>query len=428
MTATTLYGIELEVALGIGNQANVARWDQGMWDRNVWGQTDTDLGDWVDVTCHVIDGLGLKAGSNETDGVTLHWEAATCTFTLLGETYDPWNGPYAGLLGPWTPVRVRWRQTGAPDWQVAFLGAVQDGGYSWEPAPPSGLSQAHLLAADSTSLLARFKSVQQTYQGSGETASARVTRVLDAARWDADLRDVVAGGVTLLPTDMADEAWTHLLAVADTDLALLWVRRDGRLAYRPQGRVGEGVDIQPRLAVCPQTPDDIQVATMGRAPDAILRNWVDVSHAKDGTLDSAAPNPPVVTVVDEGSVARYYPHRYARTDLLHNTDSWSSVVAQALLMVGAWPTGAPAEVVLASQMGDIRAAVMLLSVEPNMAFDVVDPDQRVWRMACTGWDVEVRYATITGTLTIADETRWVGSKWDDTSGWDHSRFGLGMVA
>ena len=428
MTATTLYGIDLEVALGIGNQANVGRWDQGIWDLNVWAQTDTTLGDWVDVTCKVIDGLGLKAGSNQTDGVTLHWEAATCSFTLLGEDWDPWNGPYRGLLGPWTPVRVRWRQTGDVDWQTAFLGAIQNGGYSWEPAPPGGLSQAHVLAADSTSLLAMFKSVQQSWQGSGETAAQRVTRILDAARWAANLRDVTAGGVTLLPTDLADEAWNMLLAVADTDLALMWVRRDGRLAYRPQGRVGEGLHMQSRLAVCPQTPDDIQVATLGRAADDVVRNWVDVSHAKDGTLDSTAPNPPVVTMTDESSVARFYPHRYSRTDLLHDVDSWSTTVAQVLLMVGAWPTGAPAEIVLASQMGDPRVPGLLLSIEPDATFDVLDPDRRVWRMGCTGWEVEVRYATITGTLTTADETLWVGDQWDNNPGWDHSRFGIGAVA
>ena len=66
-----------------------------------------------------------------------------------------------------------------------------------------------------------------------------MVRVANAALW-AGGYDVTAGGTVLQGTTLDAGAWTELLEVADTDLALLWVTRAGVLAYRPRGRVGQG--------------------------------------------------------------------------------------------------------------------------------------------------------------------------------------------
>ena len=105
MPAHTAYGYDLELSLGIGRQTGAGAWDSGLWDLAVWAQPDTALGDWVDVTCDVVAPFTLAAGSSEADGITMRWEAASTAFTLDGDQWDPWNGPYADLLGPELPVR-----------------------------------------------------------------------------------------------------------------------------------------------------------------------------------------------------------------------------------------------------------------------------------------------------------------------------------
>src|SRR5579864_1328512 len=124
-------GIEVEIALAVGRTADAGVWDSGRFDVNVWSQTDTTLGDWLDVSCSVLDGVELNAGASDADGVVTRWEAATCAFTLIGDAWNPNSGPYAGLLGPNLPVRVRWRPLGSPDWLTAFLGATDDSGFNY---------------------------------------------------------------------------------------------------------------------------------------------------------------------------------------------------------------------------------------------------------------------------------------------------------
>jgi hypothetical protein len=227
-------GVDVEVCLGIAAIDPAGVWDQATWDYNTWTHTDTPLGDWSDVTCDVLAPLTLGAGSSP-DGVVTRWEAATCAFTLAGSDWDPRSGPYTGLLGPALPVRVRWRPTGADDtaWATTFQGQTSDDGFTYDPKS----RQAAVSATDGTAILAAFNGPEQSPQGAGETAAQRVARIADEAGWPADRRDITPGGVAVQATTLADAAWTMLLAVADTDLALLWINRAGELAYRPEGKV-----------------------------------------------------------------------------------------------------------------------------------------------------------------------------------------------
>jgi hypothetical protein len=632
MPATTTYGVDLLVELAIGRASDAGRWGQSDWAQSRWGRTDTALGDWVDVTCDVLDDVRLTAGSNTSDGVTRRWESASAAFTLDGSQWDPWNGPHADVIGDRVPVRIAWRPTppdvpvvvprtnmttnpsfetstagwitnnalttrvadhavsgafaarvqatsttasadlrltgggassfpagivpggtytvsatidtpvphttfntasgsrqrrimflvstngasfvenfgpqgtntvgpqrishtftvpagatgahvavgcagsatdpafvtyvdavliepvaalgpyfdgSTPDtstvdyawtgpahaststatpvaapapapWTPAFTGYVATRGYAWNP----GEQQAGVACVDGTSVLVASDRVPSPPAGAGETAAARVLRVAAAALWPAAV-DVIAGGTALQATTLDATAWDELLQVADTDLALLWINRAGALAFRPRGRVGQGVVLAGRLVVCPDGPDDVQVMTLGRNQPSVTRNRIEIARRKD----EARPGdePAVARLEDRQSIARYQSHDFKRTDLWHVEDGWSHTVAQAVLGAGAWPSPAPGELALDTISGDERVPALLLSVEPDMAFDVVDDGGRTYRQAVVGWDMAVRNDGIEAVLHVEDVTRWSNVGHWGTAHWGTDRWGIGGI-
>lgn len=308
MTAVCEWGGMIEVALGIARVFPEGEWDVSSWDAAEWSETDTSLGDWMDVTCDTLDGIRLAAGSSNVEGVVTRWEAATATLSLYGADYDPRIGQWADVLGPATPVRIRWRaldlardvalpRTEDP-WHVVFLGSVADGGYRWDPTTMT----ATLQCTDRTVDLATFETPALAPPvGGGDTAAGRITRLADAARWPAGERDITTGGVTLQQTDLAGMAWEQMLAVADCDLALLWTRRDGFLAYRPQGRLAQGVPVNARLVACPddETPPPVTAAPVNllTSNQADLEDGDTTGWSNTGGTTAAAKQ----TYADHGS-------------------------------------------------------------------------------------------------------------------------------
>ena len=438
-TATTKYGIDLRIDLGIGRQESRGAWDAGIWGMNVWGQSDTLFGDWVEVTCDVADPFTLTAGASNADGIVTRWEAATLGMTLYGDDYDPWNGPWAGVVGPGIAARVLWHPhpeitppagilpppvAELPGWYPAFLGQVS--GWEWEPVA-SGVCETTVAATDTTQMLVAYDAVAGATVGGAETAAARVTRILDMASWPSSLRNITAGGVKTRATTLEGVAWEQLLIVADTDLALLWMDRSGRVNYIPTGRVGAGTQLAARLVVCdePSNPNDVQIVTMGGATFGNVRNVVSIAHAKD---EGASTEPPVTSVRDDASIARYGRRAYSRTDLVYadTEEWWATVVANAVLMSSAWPSAAPREITLDSRLRNPTVPMLLLALEPNHTFDVVDTRGRIWRESTLGWDVEIGLAKITGTVRLDDISRWVAGKWD-TAGWDREHWGFAIT-
>lgn len=436
MTATTTYGVDLRVELGLGRQENVGAWDDGTFGSSVWGRTDTQFGDWIDVTCDVQDPFKLTAGANTTGSITTRWEAATLSMTVYGDDYNPWHGKWPGVAGPGVGVRVIWHPhdsgamsvlppevPGITGWYYAFLGQVAASGWTWKPS--TTVSETTIEATDMTSTLVAYDAIRQALPvGADETAAARVTRILDRASWPAGLRAITAGGVKTRPTLLEGPAWDQLLAVADTDLALLWIDRGGTLHYIPNGRVGEGTSLLAQLVACPDGTN-IQFVDLGGVTFGKVKNLVNIAHAKD---EGASTDPPVTTVADDRSAKRYGTLAFKATDLVYadTEEWWATVVANAVLASSAWPTAAPHEVTLDSRLGDARVPCALLALEPNHSFDVLDVAGKAWRSSTVGWDVEVGRTKISGTIVTEDISRWVAGKWDGGK-WDEAHWGFNMV-
>lgn len=312
MTAACEWGGELEIALGIARTYPGGEWDYSEWDASEWEQTDTSLGDWFDITCDVADGIALRAGSNKSDGVADRWEAATAHLELFGNAYNPRTGPWAGLLGPGLPIRIRWRPTTAAsrakvaalpiprdtaDWSVVFQGTVENGGYKWDPME----RVASLTCVDLTTALVAYEALPtEPPIAAHEFASARVHRHADTARLTAAQRDITRGGITLLASKLEGSLWAQLLKVADTDIALLWVRRDGRLAYRPEGRVAENVPIAAELVACPEDVPPAPPLTPNLIPTDDPASFEGGTMGAEGIVAGGAGTV-VTTTADDGT-------------------------------------------------------------------------------------------------------------------------------
>ena len=120
--------------------------------------------------------------------------------------------------------------------------------------------------------------------------------------WPAGLRDIDPGGVTCQATTLSQTAWTMLLQVADTDLALLWINRAGQLAYRPQAKVTPSHELAAIVGCAPpDVPDGVHVIDpvdmVGQQPTAI-RNIVSISRQAPDDAGEAV----TFTARDETSV------------------------------------------------------------------------------------------------------------------------------
>ena len=428
MTYTsTDYGLELLVELGIGRQVDIGVWDTGVWGVAVWGETDTSLGDWVDVTCDVADPFQMGAGSSSSEGIVSRWEAATAALTLYGDEYDPWNGPYAGILGPGVGVRIRWRAAGGSTWTTAFTGRVGAAGWTWTPkGAGEPVAKTEVKASDKTAILVGYDYAgTASAVGADETGSARVARLLNTAQWPAADRVITTGGVRMRPTKLKGKVWEQLLVVSDTDLALLWVDRAGKVRYIPSGRVGQGAQYVGKIVICPAVGSDIQMVKLDAAVFGKIRNSVSLSHFKD---DGASTDPPVTTVKDDASAARYGWTSLNRTDLTYSDleeSWWPSVVGNAILTSQAWPSPAPSSVALDTRV-DTDAATLLLTLEPHHTFDLTDTGDRTWRACVMGWALDVGTKAISGSITVDDVGRWTGGRWD-SAGWDRDRWGFNIT-
>ena len=167
--------------------------------------------------------------------------------------------------------------------------------------------------------------------------------------------------------------------------------------------------------------------TMGANQPSVSRNRGGRSAAR--RVDKTVPGdaPVVAHLEDRESIARYQAHDYTRTDLWNVDDAWSATVAEAVLGAGAWPSPAPGQALLDSITGNPLVAPLLLTLEPDMTFDVVDDAGTVWREAVIGWDVQVANGEIEGLLQLEDVGRWAFVGHWGAAHWGVDRWGIGGI-
>ena len=410
MTALIPYetgALELAVEFAIGR--NVSAWDAASWDFSQWSTETT--GGWVDVTCDVSE-LTLTAGASAPDGILTAINATTGGVTLHGDQYNPWTAPWGtqGQLGPQVPCQLLWRHQGDASFKTFFTG-VTDG---WPFERSSGTAPVPIK--DATGGLANLSlPTLATPVGQGEALSARMNRILSQAAWSSGLRQIPTDPRKVISTTMGADVWPMLQTAVDTGLGLLWVKRTGEVAYLPIGETGGTFPTFYGINLTDTHHDATNVCVVDytNSDPQVVRNAVTISRAADPAIDGDTPVAAIA--VDQASVNQYGPATYSRTDLIHQDDAWSTTVAGAVLLDGAWPMMHPQIAALDIRF-DTRVADLLLGVEIGQVLLVHDSGQ-LFQCAVVGWTVDITRTSFTGTLILSDISQWIGGLWD-TDLWD----------
>lgn len=277
---------------------------------------------WVDATGDVR-GVSTSRGSRSASGVTRRTEAGTVTIELLNRArqWDP------TVNTDWyTGVPVRLTVSNGSAMVPVFTGRVVDIELQWRSYGMDPV--VTVTCADAVSVLSQMELAAVTAVGAGETASARITRILDAAGWPVGDRDISGGGVALAATTLQGSVWDQVGQVIDAEIGDCWVRADGVVAFRTFAQALNGA------------------SSMTFADDGTGVAFADVNMVYDDeqllnrVIYALAGSSTVTTLSDTGSAGKYTNGLYSTltvTDLPFATQALADSWAQLVLYVGADP-------------------------------------------------------------------------------------------
>lgn len=232
----------------------------------------------------------------------------------------------------------------------------------------------------------------------------------------------VVGGVVYAPTVLdSTTQWTEILlagaqAPYGSTKALITVYFRAAVA----GEVHYVDDIWFTLATAdPYAGEAVCVVDYANTDPTVVRNVVTIARAADPAIDGDTPV--AATDTDAASVARYGPVTYSRDDLIHQQDSWSAVVAQAVLANAAQPAMHPQQAMLDIKT-DPQVADLLLAAEIGDVLYVHDTGQ-LFQCVVVGYSVDITRSSLTGSLVLSDVSMWTGGLWDSDQ-WDQGLWGL----
>ena len=335
-------------------------------------------GGWIDLACDVTEAR-WTVGASRDDGVFTRYEAGVATVVVVNVdgryTPDPDSGPYYDRLSIVTPMRLWMGAGAAPDVPV-FTGTVE----GFIARDYLEVPVVEFTIVDGVVDLNSYNPAPFIPPvGGGESAEARVHRILDEAAWTAP-RAVPTGGPAMAALEFTGSAWTELRAVLEAARWTVFIDGDGTLPVEPY----------------PFDLDPLVDATWGCLPGQARA--VDVELAHDITqlrniVDAQRDVPDAVTYThrDDESVARYGPRRTSHTLGLANdavVDEWASWVmvnsavpqprVRAMAVRAALdPTGVTWDVIASTRLGDV--------------WNVVYPNLKIARTSWVrGWAHAVR--------------------------------------
>jgi hypothetical protein len=385
-------------------------WDHARWDQDRWDAVDYD--NFLDVSCD-CSGVSIDRGRG---GPLDHAAPGRASFQLDNPTglYSPWNtldgnGADTGrpVLGPDVPVRVA---THVGPIYTGFVRTVTE-------ADDGGESTVAVTATDALSFLGDANGLEQSSQGGGESAGARLGRIMNQAALPALVdRDLDTGVTTLQATTLAKGALEEAWLTADSDGGVLWATAAGTIRY-----------VDPAGIEAPEFSEPIALFTDenggGLCPISFTVT-TDRDHVKN-VVSVARAGGTSVTVTDPVSVARHGARSTQRTDLIHQSDAWSATVAGFMLarLSNAEVTVSPIDGVATDDDGwfalahavDLGSRVELVRYRFGQVLDVIATVDGIGHnITLDQWTVSLKCAP---GAQAKNYSRWDSAVWD-VSVWD----------
>jgi hypothetical protein len=196
---------------------------------------------WTDITAFARSGTVTRA-STRVQGPLRTYQAGTASTVLKnGDARfdsDNLSGPYVtgGVSSVRPMVPFRWRAVYSGTEYHLFSGFAD----TWSIAGTNwGTQYAETTASatDGFKILAGITIPATAPQGNGELSGAQVTRILNAAQWYTDHRNLGGGNSHVQPTTMGDTALNLLQLAADTEIGELYIDGAGFVVYRSRRAV-----------------------------------------------------------------------------------------------------------------------------------------------------------------------------------------------
>lgn len=410
------------VQLGIGDTrtATGAVWDTGRWDTGRWAGTEPE---WMDITCDTRSARVEYGRRAVTDRFVVG--AASIVVDNATGWADPNTDDPPGVLTvrPGRPVRVALVHEVFGS-RVLFRGFVD----AMIPVYLPGENDAvELVCVDALGEVNRAKlAAGGPDVGAGETASARINRILTAANWAP--RDVQPSSEPLLATDLAGQVADLLGVTADSAGGSVFGDLEGRVAFRPR-------DWQTFM---PGTPLD---GTIGNVEpgDVCPTRWERPYNRADiATRAIIGRDPETAVIVDDpDGILRFGMEPFERTDLITQNDSSLTLLAKRVLRTRGIDTAPRVRSV------SLDAATSDAALDLMTTVEVFRPSRYRCRLAypeprgtvfdaehfATGVAHELTPAswTLDLNLDVAAPFEAVGGRWD-ISTWDRALWGTPVAA
>jgi len=336
MALSDILDIRVEFGLGAAGDSG-SLWDSALWDEGVWSSNEIS---WTDMTSLVEEFTTRSGKSTASSTVLKRTRTASAVFTMDNTTGafvpDGVSTPGFLTLRPGRYVRVLARPTHKPPvnipdgttwtdvtgrtWTARGSGMFKSAGgteASWEPIwygridtidnrHDRGDLTALVKCTDSFAELAVDSQVAVAAEGAGETASARITRILDRIGWPLDRRDIAPGGYTMQATTLAGDALELCGITTDSAGADFWQKPDGVLAWRDQGWKSETVDW-------------IFGGLTGMPVHSVTPEWTSFRIVNEAHVSRAGGTEQIVS--DSLSRAIYGRRTHTRLDLVNDQDA-----------------------------------------------------------------------------------------------------------
>lgn len=375
---------------------------QGIIGTNVLG-TVSVLADYSDR----LQSLSVQRTSDRVNGPLVSYNAGTASVTLLNldGLLDPYAIEQAGLTAPGVLMRIRELHGGVV--YPVFYGFVD----TWEPrADAPTLATVTVTATDGFGLLNQQLAELALPIGAGSLVSTRITAVLDAVAWPADLRSIGAASSTLQQTTFGASGLSLIQDAVTAEVGEFYQQPDGVMYFRGRAAVVSDARSSTSQATFGSDIAGGEIPYVGRPESA----W-DKSGLHNVVVAGIDGDDGRVSAEDAASKSRYGTLTLPATDLqlpnLVDAQSWANyVLAQdsvpayrmtAITLNGALDdAGIPVMVqALGRRFGDRVTVVRRPPAEPFGS--IVDERDMHIRGIGHEWSVETRQWVTTFSLAPA---------------------------